>query len=50
VEFRRLPSTTCPACGAKLEQREGRLMVCPNCGFSANRDDVPIYWAKRLTS
>jgi len=48
VEFKRLPSTTCPACGAKLEQRENRLMICPNCGFSANRDEVPIYWAIRL--
>jgi len=48
VEFRRLPSTICPVCGAKLEQREGRLMACPNCGFSANRDEVPIHWASKL--
>jgi len=48
VEFRRLPSTICPVCSAKLEQRENRLMVCSNCGFSANRDEVPIYWASKL--
>jgi len=48
VVFKRLPSTICPACSAKLEQREGRLMVCPSCGFSANRDEVPIYWASKL--
>jgi len=46
VEFRRLYSTICPTCGAKLEQREGRLMACPSCGFKANRDEVPIQWAK----
>jgi len=48
VEFRRLPSTVCPTCGTKLEQREGRIMTCPNCGFRANRDEVPIRWAKKL--
>jgi len=48
VVFKRLSSTICPMCSGLLEQREGRLMACPNCGFSANRDDVPIYWAKRL--
>jgi len=48
VVFKRLPSTICPACNVKLEQRGNRLMVCPNCGFSANRDEVPIYWASRL--
>jgi len=45
VAFKRLPSTVCPICGARLEQREGRQMVCPNCGFRANRDEVPIHWA-----
>jgi len=48
VEFRRLPSTICPACGAELEQRGSRLMACSNCGFSANRDGVPIHWASKL--
>ena len=48
VEFKRLNSTVCPTCGARLEQRESRLMVCPNCGFRANRDEVPIYWAIKL--
>jgi len=48
VVFKRLPSTICPACGAELEHKGNRLMVCPSCGFSANRDEVPIYWAKRL--
>jgi len=49
VVFKRLPSTICPVCGAKLEQGENRLMVCPNCGYSANRDEVPIYWASKLS-
>jgi len=48
VVFKRLPSTICPACNSPLEQRENRLMVCPNCGFSANRDEVPIYWVSKL--
>jgi len=48
VEYRRLPSTVCPTCKGLLEQREGRLMVCLSCGFSANRDEVPICWANKL--
>jgi len=48
VVFKRLPSTICPVCGANLEQKEGRVMVCPSCGFSANRDEVPIHWAIKL--
>jgi len=48
VVFKRLPSTVCPMCNNLLEQREGRLMVCPSCGFNANRDEVPIYWASKL--
>jgi len=48
VVFKRLPSTICPVCSGLLEQRENRLMVCPNCGYSANRDEVPIYWASKL--
>jgi len=48
VVFKRLPSTVCPMCNNLLEQREGRLMICPSCGFSANRDEVPIYWASKL--
>jgi len=48
VEFKRLPSTVCPACGARLEQRENRVMVCPHCGFKANRDEVPIQWAIKM--
>jgi len=47
VEFRRLYSTLCPMCGARLEQREGRQMVCLSCKFKANRDEVPILWAAR---
>jgi len=49
VVFKRLPSTICPACSGLLKQREGRLMVCPSCGFSAHRDEVPIYWASKLS-
>jgi len=48
VEFRRLPSTVCPVCNGQLEQKGGRFMVCPNCRFSANRDEVPLHWAKLL--
>jgi len=50
AEFKRLPSTICPMCGTKLEQRENRLTVCPSCGFKANRDEVPIHWAKIVIS
>jgi putative transposase len=44
-EFRRLPSKVCPVCQHELTQEEGRTMVCPNCGFKAPRDLVPMYWA-----
>jgi len=44
-EFRRLPSTICPVCNHELIQLPGRIMVCPNCGFKAPRDMVPMYWA-----
>jgi len=48
VEFRRLYSTVCPVCGARLEQRKDRQMVCLNCGFKMNRDEVPIHWAVKV--
>ena len=43
--LKRLPSTVCPVCGHELTQEDGRVMVCPNCGFKAPRDKVPMYWA-----
>jgi putative transposase len=47
-EFRRLPSKVCPVCQHELTQEEGRVMVCPNCGFKAPRDMVPMHWAMNL--
>ena len=47
-EFRRLPSTVCPICQHELTQEEGRTMVCPNCGFKAPRDMVPMHWAIKV--
>ncbi|PLC67070.1 hypothetical protein B7L70_09385 [Vulcanisaeta sp. EB80] len=44
-EFKRLPSTVCPICRHELTQEDGRVMVCPNCGFKAPRDKVPMHWA-----
>jgi putative transposase len=44
-EFKRLPSTICPICKHELTQLPGRIMVCPNCGFKAPRDMVPMHWA-----
>jgi len=49
VEFRRLPSSSCPACGGKLERGENRVMRCGNCRFEADRDTVPLYWALKWT-
>ncbi|MGC9051378.1 zinc ribbon domain-containing protein [Pyrobaculum sp.] len=42
----RLYSTICPRCGAKMEELPNRRMSC-QCGFEANRDDVPIHWAQK---
>ncbi len=47
-EFRRLPSTICPICKHELTQLPGRTMACPNCGFKAPRDKVPMQWAAKL--
>jgi putative transposase len=44
-EFKRLYSKKCPRCEHELAQLPGRVMVCPNCGFKAPRDLVPMYWA-----
>jgi len=46
-EFKRLPSTICPICQHELTQLPGRIMACPNCGFKAPRDKVPIHWTLR---
>ncbi|MCU7787751.1 transposase [Pyrobaculum sp. 3827-6] len=42
----RLYSTICPRCGAKMEELPNRRVKC-QCGFEANRDDVPIHWAQK---
>ncbi|KUO81535.1 MAG: hypothetical protein AT718_00245 [Vulcanisaeta sp. JCHS_4] len=47
-EFKRLPSTICPVCQHELTQLPDRVMVCPNCGYKAPRDLVPIHWAMKL--
>ena len=43
-EFRRLYSTLCPKCGAKMKELPGRAMRCENCNFSTHRDFVPVMW------
>jgi len=48
VEFRRLPSSICPVCRNTLIQQEDRTMICNNCGFRADRDEVPLHWALKL--
>jgi len=47
-KLKRLPSTVCPICEHELIQEEGRTMICPNCGFKAPRDKVPMHWAIKL--
>ncbi|MCU7787521.1 zinc ribbon domain-containing protein [Pyrobaculum sp. 3827-6] len=42
----RLYSTICPKCGAKMEELPNRRVKC-QCGFEANRDEVPIHWAQK---
>jgi putative transposase len=42
----RLYSTICPVCGSKMEELPNRRMRC-QCGFEANRDDVPVLWAQK---
>jgi len=49
-KLKRLPSTVCPICEHELIQGEGRTMSCPNCGFKAPRDKIPMYWAIKLKS
>jgi len=43
-EFKRLYSTICPKCGAKMKELPGRVMKCENCNFSTHRDFVPVMW------
>jgi putative transposase len=45
----RLYSTICPQCNAKMEELPDRRVRCA-CGFSAHRDEVPIYWAQKRFS
>ena len=40
----RLYSTICPVCGGKMEELPERRVKC-QCGFEANRDEVPALWA-----
>ena len=53
-EERRLYSTICPNCGSelrlKMRTRNTRVMECPRCGFNADRDAVPLYWALKYLS
>ena len=42
----RLYSTICPRCGRKMSVLPDRRVRCA-CGFSAHRDEVPVYWAQR---
>jgi putative transposase len=42
----RLYSTVCPVCGSKMEELPRRRVKC-QCGFEANRDEVPIIWAQK---
>lgn len=48
-EEKRLYSRFCPKCGAELRlkrmSRNTRIMECTKCGFSTDRDTVPLYWA-----
>jgi putative transposase len=44
-EFRRLYSTVCPKCGAKMRELPGRVVRCGKCGLSAHRDLVPVMWS-----
>ena len=48
IPFReeRLYSTVCPRCGRKMEELPNRRVRCA-CGFSAHRDEVPVYWAQK---
>ncbi len=43
----RLYSKICPRCNEKMEELPNRRVRCV-CGFDANRDEVPAYWALRL--
>jgi putative transposase len=43
----RLYSTLCPRCGRKMEELPNRRVRCA-CGFEANRDEVPAFWAMKL--
>jgi putative transposase len=46
IRVLRLYSTVCPKCGAKMEELPDRRVRC-QCGFEAQRDEVPIIWAQK---
>jgi len=43
-EFKRLYSTICPRCGAKMKELPSRIMKCENCNFGTHRDFIPVMW------
>jgi len=43
-EFKRLYSTICPKCNAKMKELPGRIMKCEKCNFNTHRDFVPVVW------
>ncbi|MEM4476608.1 MAG: zinc ribbon domain-containing protein, partial [Desulfurococcaceae archaeon] len=36
----RKTSSTCPRCGGKLKNNDGRVLKCSKCGFTGDRDVV----------
>ena len=48
----RLYSTRCPLCGGRMKlaekTRRRRIVVCNECGFREDRDNVPLYWALKI--
>ena len=48
-EEKRLYSTICPICGNKLisveKTKRTRVLMCTDCGFRDDKDNIPLYWA-----
>jgi len=51
-EFKNFPSTKCPFCETEMilikKTKTERIYKCLNCGFIADRDEVPLYWALKI--
>ncbi|GEM_PF-244372 len=51
-EFKNFSSTLCPFCETKMvlikKTKTERIMKCSKCGFTANRDKIPIHWVLKL--